>query len=520
MLCLLLSVLGVGLASSATAATPSLTVTATFDKASYVPGEKVSVAFSVHNSGKKPAVGISAQDDFSSTELVLDQTGFGALASPTTIAAGATLTETVSGNLQSLTATKVTFAGFLVNAKGSGVADFSVDAPVTARNATLSGEVFDDANANGRAEPGEGASGVKLTLRYTYGDSHFSTTTGTGGQFSLSVPTASYSIDGSGDGWVVIPAPVTVTAGAATLSLRAVKPLGHVLTAKLQFTKDSYQPGDTVHIVATLANTGSVPLFGIDAECDHAGGPDELINSGPGWGALEFGGNPGVRLAAHQTRTFDITDKVPAGAQAQGQVVVECDFGYFEVYQGYRPDAGDTAKVPGLTGSLSGTVDFYPNGHSGTAVGVAGVKVVLADPTTCPVFTSTATSDSKGHFTISGAPAGSSYKLYISPPKGWKVVGGNPTNVLIIGKDTVREFLEVEHGTAKIPAVPTCTPPAPPTGSSSPQPTPAAGPTTLPLANSGADTSAQAALGATMLLGGLVLTLLGRRRVRRPHAAR
>ena len=73
-----------------------------------------------------------------------------------------------------------------------------------------------------------------------------------------------------------------------------------VLTAELHFTQDTYAPGDTVHLVVTLTNTGSATLRGIGAECNHVGDADELNNIGPGWGELAYT-SPGVTLLAHQT---------------------------------------------------------------------------------------------------------------------------------------------------------------------------------------------------------------------------
>ncbi len=496
---LVFAVLAMG--GRATAAPPSLTVTAVFDKASYVTGDEVSVEFIVHNSGATAATGITAHDNFGPAELVLDQNGFGEFADGVTIPAGGTVTVHLSGQLQSLTATKVVLAGDLYDEHGNGVATFAFSAPVTVRTAAASGLVFGDANANGHPDAGEGVSGVKLRFYYRYASKQYPVTTDSSGRFSIVVPTTSYYLTGSGSGWAVIPQTVTVGTGGADLSLRAVRPLGKVLTAAMHFTKDTYAPGATVHVVVTLTNTGSVPLRGIGAECDHVGDPDELRNVGPGWGALAFD-SPGVTLAAHQTRTFDVTDKVPAAAQRAGQVVVECDFGYPGVDEGNRPEASDSARVPGLFGALAGDVQYYPHGHGGAAVGLADVRVVLVDPTTCPVFTRSATTDANGRFRIGHAPAGSSYQLYIFPPTGWKVRGGNPTNALVFGNDTTHFGVEVEHGSAPVPTVPTdC-------GSSAPTPPP----TSIPVANTGTDSGELVAVGLAAIMTGLLLSGLGRRR--------
>jgi hypothetical protein len=494
----LFSAVGLAGAHPAAAAPPALTVTGTFDKPSYASGDEVSVKFSVHNSGTTATPKLSAQTDFGPTELDVDQDGFGVFDTGVSIPAGGTVTVTVSGHPRNLTATKVTLAGNLFDRGGRGVADFSFNAPVTLRTANASGLVFGDANSNGHADAGEGVSGVGLRLSYRYGDNRYSVTTAGGGRFSLVLPTASYYLTGAGNGWTVIPQLVTVGAGGSDLELRAVKPLGDVLKAEMHFTADSYAPGDTVHLVISLTNTGSATLRGIGAECDHVGDPDELNNVGPGWGALAVSG-PGVTLPAHRTSTFDVTDKVPAAAQRAGQVVVECDFGYPEVDEGHRPTAGDTARVPGLFGALAGDVDYYPHGHGAPPVGLANVRVVLVDPTTCPVLTRTATTGSNGTFRIGGVPAGGRYQLYLYPPLGWKVRADNPTNVLVFGKDTVHLFIEVEHGSATVPSVPTtCGSSAPPTGP--------------PLANTGADAAGLGAVGGAAILVGLLLLLCARPR--------
>jgi hypothetical protein len=501
-----LAFVGLAVSSPAAASPPKLTVTGVFDKPSYVTGDKISVEFAVHNSGTTAATDITAQDGSGPDELALAGDGFGELADGATIPAGGTVKVTVTGYVQNLTATKVVLSGDLYGRDGNGVAYFSFSAPVTVRTATASGLVFGDANANGRADPGEGVSGVNLRFFYQYASKRYTATTDSSGRFDVVLPTTSYSVSGAGSGWTVIPQPVTVGAGGTDLSLRAVRPLGNVLTAELHFTQHTYAPGDTVHLVVTLTNTGSATLRGIGAECNHVGDADELNNAGPGWGELAYTSS-GVTLLAHQTRTFDVTDKVPAGAQRFGQVVAACDFGYPEVYEGHRPEASDAARVPGQFGALAGDVQYYPHGHGGAAVGLANVRVVLVDPTTCPVITRSVTTDGDGHFRIGHAPAGSSYKLYFFPPTGWKVRFGNPTNAFVLGNDTTHISVEVEHGSATVPSIPT-------TCRSSSAPTPP--PTGIPIANTGTDSAQLASVGGAAIGLGVLLTAFGGRR-RRAH---
>lgn len=377
-----------------------------------------------------------------------------------------------------------------------GLAVAGPAASAAPNSVTVTGLVFGDANANGLADPGEGVSGVKVEFTRQADEKTYAVTTDSAGKFSIAIPTGRYYIGGSGAGWSVIPEPESIS-GAVDLSLHAVKPLGRVLTAAMHFTQDTYAPGDTAHIVVTLTNTGSAPLRGIAPACDRVGDPDE-ITAGPSWGVLDpFG--PGVTLLAHQTRTFGVTGKVTAAAQRAGQVVVACDFGYPGVETGYRPVAEDSAKVPGLSGAIDGQVQYFPHGHGGSAVGIANVRVVLVDPTTCPVVTRTATTNGDGFFRIGSAPAGASYRLYLYPPAGWKLKGKNPTNAFVFGNDTVHFGFEVEHGSATVPSAPTtCTSPTPPTG--------------VPIASTGPDAGGTAAVGAAAVVLGLVLTLTGRRR--------
>lgn len=492
----LLAGAGLAIAQPAAAASP-LTISATFDKPAYVSGDEVSVKFSVHNASSKPVIGVRAEQNSGTTELALQQPGFGVFENGATIPAGGTVTATLSGQLQSLTATKVTLAGNVFDHSGYGV-DYSFSAPVTVRTATVTGLVFGDANGNGSADPGEALSGAHVVLSYRYGRTRYEATTGSDGRFSVVVPTASYYVTGSGSGSTVIPQTVNVGASGTDVTLRAVQPLGKQLTAALHFTQHTYTPGDTAHIVVTLTNTGSTPLRQIGAECDRVGDPWDLANNTPGWGALINTGT-GVTILPHQVRTFDVTATVPAAARRAGEVIAACDFGYVGIDRGHRPEAEDTAKVPGLTGSLDGEVDYFPHGH-----GLANVRVVLIDPTTCPIFTKSATTNAKGYFRIADVPAGVSYKLYVYPPTGWKVVYDDPTGAEIFGNDTSHFGIEVEHGTAHVPPVPTSSPTCP---ASTPP-----GPPPVPIANTGTDASRLAALGGGSILVGLLLVVCGRRR--------
>ena len=250
------------------------------------------------------------------------------------------------------------------------------------------------------------------------------------------------------------------TAGAAPLQHRGAAVATHSapslkkLKVSIRFTRKSYKPGATAHIVLTLRNAGSTRLHGIHAACDRAGDPNELLNKGKSWGGLGLAAK-GVSPAAHSTHTYKITAKVPVAAQRAGSVVLACDFGYRNVDSGYRPVARATAEVPGQSGAIDAYVRYYQHGTSGPMSGLQGVRAVLLDRTTCPLVKRTATTDATGHFRIARAPAGSSDKLYLFTPAGWKVLYPNPTNARVFGKDTAHFSFEVQRGTSHNPTPPT-----------------------------------------------------------------
>ena len=249
-------------------------------------------------------------------------------------------------------------------------------------------------------------------------------------------------------GGLIAASPVSATARDTAQAHHSLKKL----TATVHFTKKSYRAGAKAHLVVRLRNTGAVRLRSIGAECNHAGDADSLTNTGRAWGALAVHG-AGITLPAHSTRTVHVTVRVPRAAKRSGHVVVACDFGYRGVESGYRPQAHARATVPGAAGALSGDIGYL--GSSGAITGVAKVRVVLVDATRCPVLTRTATTDADGRFRIPSAPAGSSYELYVYPPSGAKVKGGNPTRVMVLANDTQQVVIILEHGSARNPAVPT-----------------------------------------------------------------
>lgn len=327
-------------------------------------------------------------------------------------------------------------------------------APAAERTAVVKGQVFGDANSNKRPDRGEGLRGVQLELEKVNTRKTYKVTTAAKGRFRIVLPTGRYYLSGKAQHWKLSYKTFRLRPDGKVLSLRAVKPLGKVLKAEMRFTENKYAPGDRVHVVATLTNTGSKVLRGIGAECNHIGDDDELFNRGHGWGKLAFDG-PGVALQPHKTRTFDIHDKVPAAAQRFGQVVVNCDFGYPGVDEGRRADGSDSARVPGQFGAIAGLVGHYRPGHPNHLIGLAHVRVVLVNPEACPVYTRRTKTGPHGHFRIGHAPAGQRYELFLYPTSGWKVRYGNPSPTQIFGNTTGRFSSEVVRGHKHVPAPPT-----------------------------------------------------------------
>ncbi len=226
-----------------------------------------------------------------------------------------------------------------------------------------------------------------------------------------------------------------------------------------------------------------------------------------------------MTIGAGETRTFDVTDTVPAAAFNRGYVVAACDFGYPEVDIENHAEASDQAAVPGGVGALVGDVEVYTD-QGQVKHGVAGVKVLLTAEQACPVIAEQ-TTDEKGHFEFHKLVPGLAYNLYFLPPRGWKIKYDNPTSVDVYAPEDnpARLGIQAEEGDAPLPKVPTnpanCT-----AGASTTPSTAAAGGTgggqsgSSGLASTGVDAIGLGALAllALALGGGLVAGARRRRR--------
>jgi len=313
--------------------------------------------------------------------------------------------------------------------------------------------VYGDKNGNGAWDSGEELAGIKLTLRYVHGNVSYTATSDDKGNLTFKVPAADYYLGGEVvDGWLFPWRTVHIGEGTK-LDLRGAPPLNGALTASMKFTQDSYKVGDTVHLTVTLANSGKTPLVGIVASCNRVGNSNILQGTGPGWGDLVW--SRGVTIGAGETRTFDVTDTVPAAAFNRGYVAAYCDFGYSEVDTDNHVNAGAEATVPGGVGAIVGDVEVI-SAQGQVEHGVAGVKVVLTAEQACPVI-GEQTTDAKGHFEFHKLVPGLKYNLYFLPPKGWKIKYDNPTSADVYAPEDrpAQLGVQAEEGDAPLPTVPT-----------------------------------------------------------------
>jgi hypothetical protein len=276
------------------------------------------------------------------------------------------------------------------------------------------------------------------------------------------------------------------------------------LHATVTLDKDLYHVGDTANVAIALSNSGTVSFSGITAECDRIGDPNQLIASGPTWGALA---SQGVAIPAGQTITVHVSTTVPQAALRYGDFFAACDFGHKNVNEPDRPQASDLAFVPGGHGAAKVHASTFASGAT-LGPARAGVRLAVVHTIGCP-YLARGTTNSAGNYTFSNLPPGT-YALYVYPPAGSKVVPAqNPTPILVLGSSTSSIYISLASGTAPVPATPTtptadCNTWVPPSDSAN-----ASGPT---LANTGTRPAIALAIGLALLITGIALTTMGARR--------
>ncbi|MEV4148982.1 hypothetical protein AB0J40_35360 [Amycolatopsis sp. NPDC049691] len=421
------------------------------DKTTYRTDEDIRFTFTVTNTGSTTAKGLwVSQHIIEPTDLFVPyDPGWGPLTSGkpgVDLEPGKSFVFHGTGKVREVDQATTVLRGVVFDATHFGVGEFSADAKVVPAPGHAEGVVYGDKNGNGKRDPGEELAGAKLTLRYVNGGGTHTATSGPDGTIVFDVPGAEYYVGGEVvDGWL-IPLRVVRIGADTHLDVRGAPPLNGALKASMAFTQSSYQAGEPAHVTVTLSNSGPIPLRGVVAECNRVGNDYILKGTGPGWGDLVW--SRGVTLAAGETRTFDVTETVPKAAFNRGFVAAYCDFGYYEVDIDNHAQARAEAAVPGAKGNVVGDVTH------GTGQGLAEVKIVLVSDRHCPV-TGEATTDAKGHFEFHDVVPGPAYRLYLLPPKGWKVKYENPTSIDVWGGQDSRVGIDVVEGDAPLPTVPT-----------------------------------------------------------------
>jgi SdrD B-like domain len=403
-----------------------LRVTAAFDKPAYDSGDVVHVTVTITNAGAA-----AVEDAFVIMDgfpLYLDEPGWGDLAyggEPARIEPGATRVVELAGTIVDPSTGVLRFAGHVYPIVSPDDNSFAISAPVTRTYGDFGGTIIEDRNGNGAADPGEGVSGIHVSMSGGAPYWFYDQVTDVQGRFLFDdLPTGRYVSDyGSENGWVVGPQYpdedrwVVTTAGTLDVVVLAARPISEKLIVTAEFAQPTYGVGDEAHVALTIRNRTGTTVTGIHAHCTDTGKPNQFKGVGPGWAQFAEDG-PGATVAAGETATFDVYETVPAGALQYGYVALGCEIGP-GAGTGARglPYAQARAKVPGEWTWFD--IKMVDN-RDGS--GITDTKIAVLDYDTHQVV-ATATTDYGGRINVIGVPAGL-YELRIAGP--WRTYDGHP----------------------------------------------------------------------------------------------
>lgn len=497
-----------------------LQVSATFDKPGYRTGETMRIHFTVSNPNAEPTPKLWVLQSGGHPDTIhVDSESWGPLnTGGATIPASGSLSVDPVGLVTDPDVTTAVLAGFLRDDTGARVAEFRFTTPVTPSSGRVSGLVYGDANNNSHYDAGEELAGY--TVYADNGHEITRTVSDESGAFAFPrmapgpVTVGTYP----SDSWRFGSETVTVDEdGVDGLRLRGVPSLSK-LTARVAFTKNSYQPGEIARVRITLINTGPFPMGGVVAGCNRAGKEYGLSGSGPGWREL----TDGVTIGAHTTRSLTASEAVPLAAFRYGTVAVECVFSYRDIFDNRSPEAADHAAVPnGGFGRVYGHVRRFPETPKvPPGVGFRGARVVLVGDDRCPIVGERRT-NATGYFAFDHVPAGH-YRVFVLAPQGWYIsnewaperVSRNPQELMVpISGAPYPPTFEVRRGTGPAPALPAqpagCTAPAATGNPSAPAPQATAG---GGLAGTGANVLAAVLAGLAVIAVGAAIVVTARRR--------
>lgn len=491
-------------------ATPAdVRTTMKFDKPRYESHETVTVEFTVKNNGGQTAEGVKLDNSLYSLLIPNEQWGdFGWNGRGVRIPAGESRTFSYSGKIRQFSGGKLTLNGFIkfVGRPDRYFHDFDGTADIIPTSGSVTGLVYEDANRNGRPDAGEAApdavveisGGAPLTYRKTTSDAE--------GRFSLTdVPSGEYWISYTlAGGWIVhietgTPQIWVQPGTPLDLTTRADRPYSELLKATVELDKQGYVLGEDARITVTLTNNADREIRGIKHGCNRVGDSNHFGGTSKdpfpaGWGDLNYY-EPGVTLAAHETKKIVVTEKVPHGARLKRIALVACDFAPEPGFNTDGPFSFDWASVPGGVGSVKGRLAHDRNNNHVVDPGeaVPGARVLLMTDKENGYQLADSTSDAEGNTRFDQAPPGEFWAWVDGP---WQFEGDN-------GKVDIRADAVTERDLFVVP-VPQAAPP--------PAQQHSTGGTRGALAKTGASVLGLGLLAALLVAFGFGIRVAGRRR--------
>lgn len=353
------------------------------------------------------------------------------------IPAGESRTFTVSGTIRDFRNGELSLWGWVdyLGRPNPHWSSFTGKAEVVETKGDVTGVVYTDKNRNGLPDPGEAAAGAEVRISGGAPYASRTTSTDSSGSFTFNaLPSGDYWVEYAlSDGWMVhiegdARPQFRVKPGPPTrLTARADRPYRELLKATLTLDKSTYVVGEDAKITVRLTNTSDRQIVGIKAACNRVGDPHHFGGyDGPmpeGWGDLRYDSS-GVTLAAGETKTIVVTEKVPAGARWRQQVVASCDFEPTPDYNTDGPNAFTSAAVPGGFGTVTGLLahDRNANGVVDPGETIPNTRMLLLIDRESGLRVAEAVSDAQGNVRFDQLPPGE-FWAHVDGP--WKFEGDN-----------------------------------------------------------------------------------------------
>jgi hypothetical protein len=420
-----LVVAGMAAAPASAASGPDIKVTVVAQQGRWLSGDIVGLDVTVSNIGDSVVAGVfgTAYSE-SGTPFWGDRNQWGDLSdggTGATIAQGETRLVHLTGRLGTFDGDSVVH----VEVYAANDADYSdniqrVTLPMARGTERVAGQLYGDANGDGKPSPGEALAGAEAHFIGVGTTSDMVAVTDATGHFSfdgLPLSRIAYlSFQKVPGGWVdqsVGEMRLDGRGAYTALEVRAVRPLSDVLHETLALDKTSYAAGDTGKVTVTLSNSGTKPLTGLFLSCDAGGFGSELAVTDDQWGAFSHQRREGT-LAAGQRIVLTASGKVPDKAAYTGTTGLDCTAQ--DGHSGGAPYADVTAKVPGMVADSRGQVWLDKNGNNQPDAdeGMAHRNLVLLENGT---IRSIARTDANGFATFKNIPVGN-YQLRVLGP--WK----------------------------------------------------------------------------------------------------